>query len=243
MDLRVVLVEPLYQGNVGSVTRAMKNFGFSDLILVNPCKLEGEARAMSSHARDLLESARKVSSLEEAIEDCSIVIGTTGIAGSRFDLHLRVPGYTPGEMKDRLSGIDGKVAVLFGREDNGFTKEELKKCDMIMTIPTSDVYPVMNLSHAVAVVLYEFSSIVSGDTPLADPFDIRLLYDHLSELLDDIDYPEHKKEKTDLMLRRIFGRACLMPREVQTLRGILRKVQRTCQAEDEQQGTSAANDD
>jgi len=233
MDIRIVLVEPLYQGNVGSVTRAMKNFGFSDLVLVNPCKLEGEARAMSSHARDLLESARKVSSLEEAIDDRSIIIGTTGIAGSRFDLHLRVPGYSPSEMKERLQGMSGKVAILFGREDNGFTKEELKQCDMIMTIPTSEVYPVMNLSHAVAVVLYELSEVKGGDTPLADPFDIGLLYDHMSELLVDIDYPEHKREKTELMLRRIFGRACLLPREVQTLRGIIRKVQRIHESGDE----------
>lgn len=226
MDLRIVLVEPLYQGNVGSVTRAMKNFGFSDLVLVNPCKLEGEARAMSSHARDILENARIVSTLEEAIDDCSIIIGTTGISGSRFDLHLRVPGYSPGEMKERLSGLSGRVAILFGREDNGFAKDELKKCDMIMTIPTSDIYPVMNLSHAVAVVLYELSEITNGDTPLAEPFDIQLLYEHLAELLSDIDYPEHKREKTELMLRRIFGRACLLPREVQTLRGIIRKMQR-----------------
>ncbi|WP_292466829.1 RNA methyltransferase [Methanolobus sp.] len=243
MDLRIILVEPLYQGNVGSVTRAMKNFGFSDLVLVNPCKLEGEARAMSSHARDLLENAKIVSSLEEAIDGCSIIIGTTGITGSRFDLHLRVPGYSPGEMKERLNGISGRVAVLFGREDNGFTKEELKRCDMIMTIPTSGVYPVMNLSHAVAVVLYEFSSIVMGDTPLADPFDIGLLYEHLSELLDDIDYPDHKKEKTELMLRRIFGRACLLPREVQTLRGIIRKVQRTYESEAEQDDYANEYDD
>ncbi|ETA68974.1 MAG: hypothetical protein PWQ51_802 [Methanolobus sp.] len=226
MDLRIVLVEPLYQGNVGSVTRAMKNFGYSDLVLVNPCKLEGEARAMSSHARDLLESAKRVSTLDEAIEDCSIIIGTTGIAGSRFDLHLRVPGYSPKEMKERLSGCSGKVAVLFGREDNGFTREELKKCDMIMSIPTSDIYPVMNLSHAVAVVLYEFSDIKNAQAPLADPGDMRLLYQHLTELLDDINYPEHKKEKTNLMLRRIFGRSCLLSREVYTLHGILRKIKR-----------------
>ncbi|WP_406670177.1 RNA methyltransferase [Methanolobus sp. ZRKC4] len=226
MDLKVVLVEPLYQGNVGSVARAMKNFGFSDLVLVNPCKLEIEARAMSSHAWDLLENARIVSTLEEAIDDCSIIIGTTGISGSRFDLHLRVPGYSPAQMKERLNGLSGRVAILFGREDQGFSREELRLCDMIMTIPTSEVYPVMNLSHAVAVVLYELSEITNGDTPLADPFDIQLLYEHLTELLNDIDYPEHKREKTELMLRRIFGRACLLPREVQTLRGIIRKMQR-----------------
>lgn len=226
MDIRVVLVEPLYQGNVGSVTRAMKNFGFSDLVLVNPCKLEGEARAMSSHARDILENVKNVSTLEEAIDDCNLIIGTTGISGSRFDLHLRVPGYSPAQMKERLNGLSGRVAILFGREDNGFAKEELKKCDMIMTIPTSNNYPVMNLSHAVAVVLYELSGITNADTPLADSFDIQLLYEHLAELLNDIDYPEHKREKTELMLRRIFGRACLLPREVQTLRGIIAKMQR-----------------
>ncbi len=225
MDLKVILVEPLYQGNVGSVARAMKNFGFSDLVLVNPCKLEVEARAMSSHAWDLLQNATVVSSLEDAIGDSSIVIGTTGITGLKFDEHLRIPPFSPREIRERLSGMDGNVAVLFGREDQGFSREELSLCDMIMTIPTSEVYPVMNLSHAVAVVLYELSDLTTGELPLADAFDVRLLHEHFAELLDDIDYPEHKKEKTKLMIKRIFGRACLLEREVQTLRGILRKIQ------------------
>ncbi|MDW7731638.1 MAG: RNA methyltransferase [Methanolobus sp.] len=226
MDLKVVLVEPLYQGNVGSVARAMKNFGFSDLVLVNPCKIEVEARAMSSHAWDLLENATVVSSLSDAIDDSSIVIGTTGVSGLRFDEHLRVPAYSPRRVKVCLSGTDGKVAVLFGREDQGFSRDELKLCDMIMTIPTSEVYPVMNLSHAVAVVLYEMSDMVTAEPPLADAFDVRLLHTHIAEVLDDINYPEHKKEKTGLMLKRIFGRACLLDREVQTMRGILRRIQR-----------------
>jgi len=78
LKIRVVLVEPMYQGNVGSVARAMKNFGYSDLVLVNPCKLEGEARAMSSHARDVLEGARIVSTLEEAVKGANLRIGTRG---------------------------------------------------------------------------------------------------------------------------------------------------------------------
>ncbi|WP_292465358.1 RNA methyltransferase [Methanolobus sp.] len=226
IDVRVVLVEPLYQGNVGSVARAMKNFGFSELVLVNPCKLEVESRAMSSHAWDLLQGATIVDSLEEAVDGASIVIGTTGIAGVAFDLHLRVPAYSPREIKTRLSGTQGTVAVLFGREDHGFSREELKMCDMIMTIPTSDIYPVMNMSHAVAVVLYELSDIKAGENRLAEASDLHLLYEHLFELLDDIQYPVHKKEKTKLMLKRIFGRAVLLEREVQTLRGVLRRVQR-----------------
>lgn len=226
LDVRVVLVEPLYQGNVGSVTRVMKNFGFSDLVLVNPCKLEGEARAMSSHARDILESAHITSSLTEAIEGANIVIGTTGIIGSKIYEHIRMPFYVPRELKEKLAGMDGTVAILFGREDQGFNNDELKGCDMILTIPTSDIYPIMNLSHAVGIVLYEMSDIEAGDRPLAEGFDLGLLHEHLEELMEDVEYPAHKKDKTMLMFKRIFGRAQLIPREVQTLRGVIRRIQR-----------------
>ncbi len=226
LDVRIVLVEPLYQGNVGSVTRVMKNFGFSDLVLVNPCKLEGEARAMSAHARDILKSARIVSTFTEAIEGANIVIGTTGITGSKIYEHIRMPFYVSRELKEKLAGMDGTVAILFGREDQGFNNDELKGCDMILTIPTSDIYPIMNLSHAVGIVLYEMSDIEAGDRPLAEGFDLGLLHEHLEELMEDIEYPAHKKDKTMLMFKRIFGRAQLIPREVQTLRGVIRRIQR-----------------
>ncbi|MCZ7372821.1 MAG: RNA methyltransferase, partial [Candidatus Methanoperedens sp.] len=92
-------------------------------------------------------------------------------------------------------------------------------------IPTSKEYPSMNLSHAVAVVLYELSDISSGERYLADHSDIELLYGHIDEVLADIEYKEHKEGKTKLMLRRILGRAELTGREVQTLRGVLRRIQ------------------
>lgn len=225
-QIRIVLVEPLYQGNVGSVTRSMENFGFDDLVLVNPCKLEGQARAMSCHAHDLLESSPKVETLEEAIEDTDIVIGTSGIAGIKTDQHIRMPAYTPSEIRDKFRETNGKIAFLFGREDNGFTREELKRCDMIMTIPTSEKYPIMNISHAATVTMYEMSNLEIGERPIADGFDLQLLYDHFEKVLADIKHPKHKMEKTSIMLKRIFGRAELTPREVQTLRGVLRDIQR-----------------
>ena len=237
-ELRVVLVEPMYQGNVGSVARAMKNFGYTDLVLVNPCKLEGQARAMSSHARDVLEGARVVSTLEEAINGVDLTIGTTGASCLKTGEHVRLPLYTPPDIKEKLKGYSGKLALLFGREDNGFRNDELKSFDMVITIPTSEVYPVMNLSHAVAVVLYELSGLQSEENPLAEGFDLRLLYGHLGKLLEEIDYPQHKKDKTHLMLRRIFGRAGLTPREVQTLRGVIRKVERRIGVRDEKSGES-----
>jgi len=226
LEIRIILVEPMYQGNVGSVARAMKNFGYNDLVLVNPCKLEGEARAMSSHARDILEGARITSTLDEAVKDVSLTIGTTGVAGLKTGEHIRLPLYTPKELKERLKDYSGTIAILFGREDTGFRNDELKSFDMLITIPTSEIYPIMNLSHAVAVVLYELSELEGGNSPLADGFDLQLLYGHLEELLEEIDYPPHKKDKTFLMLRRIFGRAGLTPREVQTLRGIIKKTER-----------------
>ncbi|MGM0770022.1 MAG: RNA methyltransferase [Halobacteriota archaeon] len=224
-NLRIVLVEPLYQGNVGSVARAMKNFGYSDLVLVNPCNLGNEARALASHAWDVLEKANVVTNIEEAIEGADVVVATTGITGIKMDEHIRMPPYTPRELKDKFNDTSGTVAVLFGREDNGFTNEELRMSNMIVSIPTSSIYPIMNLSHATTIILYELSQIEAGERQLADGFDLRLLNEHIGELLDDIQYPEHKKEKTHLMFKRILGRAQLMPREVQTLRGFFGRIQ------------------
>lgn len=226
LEIRIVLVEPMYQGNIGSVARAMKNFGYADLVLVNPCKLEGPARAMASHARDVLEGARVTSTLDEAVEGANLLVGTTGIASMKTGEHIRLPLYTVREFKGRLEGCSGIVAILFGREDNGFSNDELKSFDMLITVPTSEIYPVMNISHAVSVVLYELSNLEGGNSPLAEGFDLQLLYGHLEELLEKMNYPAHKKYKTSLMLRRIFGRAGLTPREVQTLRGVIRKIER-----------------
>ena len=204
-----MLVEPIYQGNIGSVARAMKNFGYTNLVLVNPCKLEGEARAMASHARDILEGARVTSSFDDAVKGSNLLIGTTGVSSLKAGEHIRLPLYTSRELKEKLKEYRGTASIIFGRENHGFRNDELKNFDMLITIPTSEIYPIMNLSHAVAVVLYG----------------------HLEELLEKIDYPFHKKNKTYLMLRRIFGRAGLTPREVQTLRGIIRKIERKMDAQ------------
>ena len=225
LNFRIVLVEPIYSGNVGSVARVMKNFGFSDLILLNPCELDTPARVMSVHAYEIIENARIEFSLNDALKGSNIIIGMTGLPGKTDNKHFRIPAYSPEQLKEKLSGNSGIISLVFGREDSGLRNEELEICDMIVNIPTNPVYPSMNLSHAVAVVLYELSDVKSGDRYLAEHFDIELLYEHIDEILDDIEYKEHKEDKTKLMLRRILGRAELTAREVQTLRGILRRIQ------------------
>lgn len=225
LSFRVILVEPLYSGNVGSVARVMKNFGFPELVLMRPCELDMKARVMAVHAYDIIENARIEFSLRDAVKGSNIVAGMTGNPGKTDNKHMRLPALTPRRLKEKLTGAGGIVSLVFGREDRGLENEELEMCDIIVNIPTSPEYPSMNLSHAASVVLYELIDITGGTTYLADHSDIELLYEHIDEMLDDVEYKEHKEDKTKLMLRRILGRAELTGREVQTLRGVLRRIQ------------------
>ncbi len=228
MDLQIVLLEPMYEGNVGSVARVMKNFGFENLILVNPCIIEDFGWAMASHAKDILERAKTVRTLEEATTEVNLVIGTTGKRlvnkQKHLRLHLRVPCFTPFELSEKLSGKQGIVALLLGREDIGLTNQELAKCDMLVSIPTSQEYPVMNLSHSAAVLFYELSHVEGGSNSLASQESLRLLQEKTRSLLRDISYPEHKIEYTVLMFKRILGRTELTERETRTILGVIKSV-------------------
>ncbi|MCK5217502.1 MAG: RNA methyltransferase [Methanosarcinales archaeon] len=225
IKIKVVLVEPLYDGNVGSVARSMKNFGYDDLALVNPCRLKEQSRAMAMHALDVLENASIHSTILDAVGDSNLIIAATGNPGKRIEKHIRMPSYTPVEIKHMLEDETGLISILFGREDKGLFNSELELCDMIMNIPTGHEYPSMNISHACTVVLYELSNIKPGSIELAERFDLDLMYDHFHELMEEIEYPEYKLDKTMLMVRRILGRSRLTAREVQTMRGLMRRIQ------------------
>jgi len=231
MRLLIVLVEPLYDGNVGSVARAMKNFGFSDLALVNPCEIGDFGLAMASHARDVLEGAAVYPGLRQALEQADLVVGTTGKrledARHHLSLHLRVPCLTPAGLADKLQGKEGTVALLLGREDCGLNSDELALCDMLVSIPTSEEYPVMNLSHSAAVLFYELSKNGNegmSNVEMAKGESLALLRDKAGLLLSEIAYPEHKVDFTLLMLRRILGRSELTEREARSLLGLINRV-------------------
>ena len=206
----------------------MKNFGFKDLVLVNPCRIEDFGSAMASPARDVLQMSRTVSSLQEALEETNLVVGTTGKrlkeAKHHLRQHLRVPCLAPWELAEKLRGKDGTVALLLGREDCGLDSEELAICDMIVSIPTSEKYPVLNISHAAAILFYELSMIENGNCQMAKRESLLLLQDRCKSLLQEVGYPEHKIEFTVLMLRRVLGRAELTEREARTLLGIIKNI-------------------
>jgi len=218
----IILVEPKYSGNIGSVARVMKNFDFHNLYLVNPCDLNDEGYRRAMHAVDILENAKIFQSFEDAIKDVDFLIATSSIETTSEKKYLRNPMYLP-EFSKKIYEIEGNIGLVFGREDYGLYNDEIKKCDLLLKIPTSNVYPSMNLSHAVAIVLYTLY--IEGFTPRKprhiDKIEKEHLYQFFRELLDIIEYPEHKKDKTYIMFKRILSRAMLSKWEYHTLMGIL----------------------
>jgi tRNA/rRNA methyltransferase len=223
-EIDIVLVEPLYQGNVGFTARAMKNFGFHHLVLVDPCGLGNDARACASHAQDVLDGAERLS-LAEVYDRSCLTIATTGELNKTVCRSRRMPYYTPAEVRELVRDVDGRVAILFGRENWGLNNEEIARCDVICTIPGALEYPILNLSHAVCVICYELAHLPRGMYTLATHQEMDPLYAHLDTFLDRIDHPDFKRENTMILLRRILGRTKLTTREVTTLHGLLRRAE------------------
>jgi len=221
-DIDIVLVSPLYEGNVGFSARVMKNFGFSRLVLVDPCILGNEADARAAHAQDVLKGA-ELCTIEDVFARSTIVIATTGTVSRSVCHSMRMPFYSPRELRERVQDIEGRISILFGRENWGLNNEEVKRSDMICTIPTTEEYPILNLSHAVGVVCYELSNLPLPAIALASPTDMGYLYQHIDRYLDTIEHPAFKRENTMILIRRILGRANLTSREASTVHGLLRR--------------------
>ncbi len=221
-EIDIVLVSPLYEGNVGFAARVMKNFGFLRLVLIDSCPLGDEAKARASHAQDVLLSA-EFCTIEDVFSRSNVVVATTGTVSKSVCTSMRMPFYSPRELRERIRDSDGRISILFGRENWGLNNEEVKRSDMICTIPTSPGYPILNLSHAVAVVCYELADLPLPEYRLASPFEMGHLYRHIDRYLDVIHHPRFKRENTMILIRRILGRANLTTREASTLHGLLRR--------------------
>lgn len=224
MKFSVILDRPKYEGNIGFIARAMKNFGLEDLIIVGKEDVGEEARSRASHAQDILSDARMVSGIGEVIDDFDLRVATTGIRGESEDKFKRNPFLTPKELKNRLGDKKGNCGLFFGKEDHGLSNDVIESCEIVLSVPTSSDYPILNLSHAVSIVLYELSDIGGSGKNLATRDEIDSVNDRIEELFDDLDYPSFKVRKTKLMLKRIFGRAVLTSREAHSLSGFLRKI-------------------
>jgi tRNA (cytidine32/uridine32-2'-O)-methyltransferase len=228
----VVLVDPETPGNVGTVARSMKNFGFTDLKLVDPPPItEGsEAYGFAGHAReDVLPEAEERSF--DAIVEQYHTVGFTAHTNQTAAKHVRYPFSTPADLAENLETVRTDTALVFGREGTGLSNEEIARLDTVCTIPANPSYPVLNLGQAVTVVLYELRRFGFEESHLPDPETDRAaesaiegFYGQFDDLLDAMEYREEKHDKTMRLVRRLVGRAHPTGREIRTLRGVLRRA-------------------
>lgn len=247
-NIRVVLVNTSHPGNIGGAARAMKNMGLSRLVLVDPEDFPSdEAVARASGAVDVLDNARVVGTLEEALVGCSVVLGT-----SARDRRIPWPLLDPRECAaTTLEHVEqgGEVALVFGREYAGLTNEELQRCQFHVHIPSNPDFSSLNLATAVQVLAYEVRMAwlaaqgqptkmhkVEATTPLnaqlvtAD--ELEKFYGHLESTLVDIGFldpqsPRHLMSR----LRLLYGRSNVSRLEMNILRGILTETQKVVRGE------------
>jgi len=251
LDIRIVLVEPSGALNVGSIARVMKNMGLSQLWLVNPQfdfesdRYAKAAQDMAVHAQDILNSAKIVNDLPQALTDCQRAIATTGRteimgetpeAGLRWLLGLDV-GASQSNIQFTTQSNIQTGAIVFGREDRGLTNAELAYCQKIVQIPISEDYPSINLAQAVAICCYQlrillppqsntqFNDSDRPDSDLACIDHLEAYYQDLEAVLIKIGYLlPHTAFPRMQKFRHLFNRANLTKTEIDMLRGIIRQI-------------------
>ncbi len=233
-NIRIVLVGTTHPGNIGSAARAMKTMGLHQLVLVSPqCDLGDTALAMAANAGDVLRSARRTDTLDEAVTDCTLVIGTSARQRSvdwpLADLHDAA--------RKVANNAPAATAVVFGREKSGLTNDELDHCNLMVRIATAPDAASLNLAAAVQVVAYELRRACTGDRvteaeprhPDDEPAtsaDLERLFSHLENTLRGSGFliPRHE----GVVMRRLRSfilRATPTHRDVRILRGICASVQ------------------
>lgn len=228
MTVRIILVGTTHPGNIGAAARAMKNMGLTDLVLVRPRSYpHDDATARASGAADVLDAARVVDSLKEALRDCSYVAGAS--ARSRT---IGWPAMAPRDCAERLlvESRHGQVAVVFGPENSGLKNEDIDRCHTLLTIPTSPGFSSLNLAMAVQVICYELrmaeiGEADDGDTsgvPPATGEELEHFYVHLEEVLTAGGFLDPENPRLLMRrLRRLFVRAKPDQNEINILRGML----------------------
>lgn len=229
-NIRIVLVNTSHPGNIGAAARAMKNMGLSKLVLVDPKDFPNvEAYSRASGADDVLGDASVVATLSEALAGCSWVMGT-----SARERTVEWPVMNPREcaVKSISEALTGEVAIVFGRERTGLTNEELELCHALVCIPANPEYSSLNIAAAVQVLCYELR-VTSLENVVVQPVEksdsdspatadqVEGMYDHLSQMLDDIGF--FGTNNPEIVMRRLkglFSRTRVTKREVNILRGI-----------------------
>lgn len=224
-NLHIILVEPESPGNIGSVARAMKTTGLTNLRLINPCETDvAETRMMAHRSMDIVHHAVHYSSLEKALKDIHISIGTT-----MRKRQIKFPQFTPEELAVKVRDLDDdtKVALVFGRERNGLHNEELNLCQIQSTIPIMTQNPALNLAQSVMLYAYIFMREMekSKSTAMYKPAGqeaVESVYAHLEQALHGVNFiPRDDMQTFITRFRRFLGRTVPEVRDLQMLHKII----------------------
>ncbi len=228
--IHVILLEPVVPGNIGAVARVMKNFNFSKLVLINPhCDhLCPEARNRAKHSQEILENAEVCEFF--VVDDYDYLIATTAKLGTDYNI-TRSP-LTPNELAQKVKELNPatKIGLVIGREGHGMFNEEIEKCDFAVTIPSTKDYSTLNLSHAVAILLYELHNALASENVMSHIAPITKaekdqIMKMLKEIFDNTDWETAEKKETQQKLwKKIIGKAMLTKRESYGVMGFMRKM-------------------
>jgi len=231
-EFRIILVEPEYEANLGACARLLKNFGHSEMWLVNPkADLKGkEAIKYAKHSVEILENAKITKSIKAAAKGCEFIVGTTGIL-NRWKGAIRNPLTLRQFVEAARKRRKGSYAILFGREGTGLSEEEISACDLLVTIPANDAHPILNLSHALAITLYGLSAIKFPGKQKhfiekAGGNEKEALIGKFDEMLGIVGKDMRYPEKVKRAFRRVIGRSLISDLEAAALLGAFGRIRK-----------------
>jgi tRNA/rRNA methyltransferase len=227
--LRVVLVSPRNPLNIGAAARAMSNFGFSRLRVVNPYEVAFREARSAVGAASVLETAEEYKTVAEATADCTLVVGTTAVGRRELQQPLRRLEYAARLIRRRLAA--SPVALLFGSEKFGLSNDDLSHCHWLMRIPTREEHESMNLGQSVAVCLYELVRDAKAETlkperaKRATAGELERITQRLLEVLEKSGYVHPRtSDSTEEKIRRLVRRLHLTARDAEIWLGMLRQI-------------------
>jgi tRNA/rRNA methyltransferase len=226
----VVLVEPSKPQNLGNIARVMMNFGFTNLIIINPILdlSDPEIKVVARRADTIINQASLLMDLQDVRNNFDFIIGTTARVGG--DYNLKRITISPKRLSKENFSYN-KIAIVFGREQSGLSNEEVSICDLLITIPTHTTYPVMNISHAVAIILYSLSQKfqdIFQDSKSEKKYRIasfkerQQLMTYFEQVLNITGYHPEKHQVALQSFSNVISRGYITGREVTTLMGVLK---------------------
>jgi tRNA/rRNA methyltransferase len=186
--------------------------------------MDGDARAYAMRGLEILESARIVTALDEALKDVNVVVGTSSVAATSSS-NLSRASITPKQLAERAAGAKGMIAILFGRESSGLSNQELEACDFMVTIPASREYNVLNIASAASIIFYEiFHRTTVKQRELASQSSKQRLLVQFDRLTGKCDLQPHRRRLAQRAFRNVISRSFISKREASLLVGVFRKT-------------------